>query len=149
MRLTTKGRFAVSAMLDLALHDQNGAVSLNAISERQHISLAYLEQLFVKLRRAQLVKSIRGPGGGYVLNQPSHTINIATIVNAVEDGLDATQCGGKSNCHGETPCMTHHLWANLNRTIDQYLSGIHLDDLVKQQHAPQEHAVRFNEPTIS
>ena len=149
MRLTTKGRFAVSAMLDLALHDQNGAVSLTAISERQHISLAYLEQLFVKLRRAQLVKSIRGPGGGYVLNHPTHSINIANIVNAVEDCLDATQCGGKGNCHGDAPCMTHSLWENLNKTIDDYLSNICLDDLVKQQYAPQEHTVRFNEPTIS
>ncbi|AUZ04375.2 MULTISPECIES: Rrf2 family transcriptional regulator [Vitreoscilla] len=149
MRLTTKGRFAVSAMLDLALYGQDNAVSLTAISERQHISLAYLEQLFVKLRRAQLVKSIRGPGGGYVLNRTTNDISIACIVNAVEDGLDATQCGGKGNCHGEAPCMTHHLWENLNKTIDNYLSNIHLDDLVKQQHAPQEHAVRFNAPTIS
>ena len=103
----------------------------------------------MKLRRAQLVKSIRGPGGGYVLNHPTHSINIANIVNAVEDGLDATQCGGKGNCHGDAPCMTHSLWENLNKTIDDYLSNICLDDLVKQQYAPQEHTVRFNEPTIS
>lgn len=131
MRLTTKGRFAVTAMLDLAMHAQDGAVSLTAISERQHISLCYLEQLFGKLRRAGLVDSVRGPGGGYVLSQAAQQINIADIVAAAEDTLDATQCGGTGNCQEGGPCLTHDLWANLNKTIDQYLRGISLSSLIR------------------
>ncbi|WP_066569734.1 Fe-S cluster assembly transcriptional regulator IscR [Snodgrassella sp. CFCC 13594] len=133
MRLTTKGRFAVTAMLDLAMHARDGAVSLTAISERQHISLSYLEQLFGKLRRAGLVDSIRGPGGGYVLRQQAELINIADIVAAAEDTLDATQCGGSANCQDGNPCLTHHLWANLNKTIDNYLRGISLQCVINQQ----------------
>lgn len=132
MRLTTKGRFAVTAMLDLAIHAQNGAVSLTAISERQHISLSYLEQLFCKLRRAGLVDSIRGPGGGYVLSHDTEGINIADIVAAAEDTLDATQCGGQSNCQDGNPCLTHELWSNLNKTIDLYLRSISLSQLMQQ-----------------
>ena len=103
MRLTTKGRFAVTAMVDLAMNAQNNAVKLNAISERQKISLSYLEQLFSKLRRAGLVESVRGPGGGYVLGKPAGQINIAQIITAAEDRLDATQCSGKADCHGARP----------------------------------------------
>src|SRR5207237_1650216 len=114
MKLTTKGRFAVTAMLDLALRQNRGPVTLAAISERQHISLSYLEQLFGKLRRAKLVSSVRGPGGGYNLAQGPHQITVAHIVTAVDEPLDATQCGGKENCHQETRCMTHDLWAPLN-----------------------------------
>lgn len=133
MRLTTKGRFAVIAMLDLAMHSQCGAVNLTAISERQQISLSYLEQLFGKLRRAGLVESIRGPGGGYVLSQDASLINIADIIAAAEDMLDATQCGGHADCQSGNPCLTHDLWSNLNKTIDNYLRGISLQCILNQQ----------------
>ena len=130
MRLTTKGRFAVTAMVDLALRQTRGPVTLAAISERQHISLSYLEQLFGKLRRASLVSSVRGPGGGYNLaRQPQH-ITVADIVTAVDEPLDATQCGGKENCHDERRCMTHDLWATLNEKMYDYLSSVTLADLV-------------------
>ncbi|MCO6527077.1 MULTISPECIES: Rrf2 family transcriptional regulator [Snodgrassella] len=133
MRLTTKGRFAVIAMLDLAMHTQSGAVNLTAISERQRISLSYLEQLFGKLRRAGLVESIRGPGGGYVLSHDAAQINIADIIAAAEDTLDATLCGGSADCQDGTPCLTHDLWANLNKTIDSYLRGITLQCILNQE----------------
>ena len=133
MRLTTKGRFAVTAMLDLAIHSPQGAVKLNAISERQQISLSYLEQLFSKLRRASLVESIRGPGGGYILAGSADQINIAQIIAAAEDSLDATQCSSKANCHNGTPCLTHQLWEDLNHTINDYLSGITLQSVLNQR----------------
>ena len=133
MRLTTKGRFAVTAMLDLAIHSPHGAVKLNAISERQQISLSYLEQLFSKLRRANLVESIRGPGGGYILAGSADQINIAQIIAAAEDSLDATQCSSKANCHNGTPCLTHQLWEDLNHTINDYLSGITLQSVLSQR----------------
>lgn len=133
MRLTTKGRFAVIAMLDLAMHAQSGAVNLTAISERQRISLSYLEQLFGKLRRAGLVESIRGPGGGYVLSHDAAQINIADIIAAAEDTLDATLCGGNADCQDGTPCLTHDLWTNLNKTIDSYLRGITLQCILNQE----------------
>ena len=133
MRLTTKGRFAVTAMLDLAMNADKGAVKLNAISERQNISLSYLEQLFSKLRRAGLVESIRGPGGGYILGSPCGNINIAQIIAAAEDSLDATQCSSKANCHNGTPCLTHQLWEDLNHTINNYLSGITLQSVLSQR----------------
>ena len=133
MRLTTKGRFAVTAMVDLALRQNRGPVTLAAISERQHISLSYLEQLFGKLRRASLVSSVRGPGGGYNLAQPVTQVTVADIVSAVDEPLDATQCGGKENCHDEKRCMTHDLWANLNKKMHEYLSSVSLGDLVAQQ----------------
>lgn len=132
MRLTTKGRFAVTAMIDLAMNAQKHAVKLNAISERQQISLSYLEQLFSKLRRAGLVESIRGPGGGYVLGKSADQINIAQIIAAAEDKLDATLCSGKANCHSGAPCLTHNLWENLNHTINEYLSNITLANLLEQ-----------------
>ena len=133
MRLTTKGRFAVTAMVDLALRQNRGPVTLAAISERQHISLAYLEQLFGKLRRAALVSSVRGPGGGYNLAQPPAAISVADIVTAVDEPMDATQCGGKENCHDEKRCMTHDLWATLNEKMHEYLSSVSLADLVAHQ----------------
>ena len=133
MRLTTKGRFAVTAMIDLALNAQNNAVKLNSISERQQISLSYLEQLFSKLRRAGLVESIRGPGGGYVLGRDAGEINIAQIIAAAEDELDATLCKGKANCQSGAPCLTHNLWENLNHTINAYLSSVTLAGLLAQQ----------------
>ena len=130
MRLTTKGRFAVTAMVDLALRQNRGPVTLAAISERQHISLSYLEQLFGKLRRASLLSSVRGPGGGYNLAQAPANISVADIVTAVEEPLDATQCGGKEDCHDDKRCMTHDLWATLNEKMYDYLSSVTLADLV-------------------
>ena len=138
MRLTTKGRFAVTAMVDLALRQNRGPVTLAAISERQHISLSYLEQLFGKLRRASLVSSVRGPGGGYNLAQPANQITVADIVTAVDEPLDATQCGGKENCHDDKRCMTHDLWATLNDKMYEYLDSVKLSDLVAQQAARKE-----------
>ncbi|HSG74861.1 MAG TPA: Fe-S cluster assembly transcriptional regulator IscR [Burkholderiales bacterium] len=133
MRLTTKGRFAVTAMVDLAMRQSRGPVALAAISERQHISLSYLEQLFGKLRRRKLVSSVRGPGGGYNLAQPAADVTVADIVTAVDEPLDATQCGGKENCADEKRCMTHDLWATLNSKMYEYLSSVSLADLVAHQ----------------
>jgi Rrf2 family iron-sulfur cluster assembly transcriptional regulator len=133
MRLTTKGRFAVTAMIDLALRQNTGPVTLAAISQRQQISLSYLEQLFGKLRRAALVSSVRGPGGGYNLAQPPASISVADIVSAVDEPIDATQCGGKENCHDDKRCMTHDLWATLNEKMQEYLSSVTLADLVAHQ----------------
>jgi Rrf2 family iron-sulfur cluster assembly transcriptional regulator len=135
MRLTTKGRFAVTAMLDLALRHGNGPVTLAGISERQSISLSYLEQLFGKLRRAELVESVRGPGGGYTLAKSAEEISVADIITAVDEPVDATQCGGRENCHDNHRCMTHDLWTNLNTTIFDYLSKVTLFSLVAQQRA--------------
>jgi len=137
MKLTTKGRFAVTAMLDLAMRQNRGPVTLAAISERQHISLSYLEQLFGKLRRAKLVSSVRGPGGGYNLAQGPQQITVADIVTAVDEPLDATQCGGKENCHEERRCMTHDLWATLNEKMYDYLTSVTLADLVAHQNGKQ------------
>lgn len=139
MRLTTKGRFAVTAMIDLAMYGQNHAVKLNAISERQHISLSYLEQLFSKLRRAGLVESVRGPGGGYILGKTANQINIAEIIIAAEDRLDATLCKGKADCQGGVPCLTHDLWENLNHIIHHYLSNVTLASLLEQLENKQTH----------
>ena len=133
MRLTTKGRFAVTAMIDLALNAQNNAVKLNSISERQQISLSYLEQLFSKLRRAGLVESIRGPGGGDDLGNVDFTRVSPQNVAAAEDELDATLCKGKANCQSGAPCLTHNLWENLNHTINAYLSSVTLAGLLAQQ----------------
>ena len=133
MRLTTKGRFAVTAMIDLALRSGEGPVTLAGISERQKISLSYLEQLFGKLRRYNLVDSVRGPGGGYCLARPFEQISVADIVRAVDEPLDATQCGGKDNCKDEELCMTHDLWATLNLKMYEYLSSVSLSDLVNRQ----------------
>ena len=141
MRLTTKGRFAVTAMIDLAMNAQYKAVKLNAISERQNISLSYLEQLFSKLRRAGLVESIRGPGGGYILGKPADKINIAQIITAAEDRLDATRCNGQANCHGGAPCITHNLWEGLNHAIHSHLSSVTLASLRAQEHANSEKIV--------
>ena len=133
MRLTTKGRFAVTAMLDLAMYGGRGPVTLAGISQRQSISLSYLEQLFGKLRRHTLVESVRGPGGGYTLARNLEKVSVADIVTAVDEPLDATQCGGKENCHEEQRCMTHDLWATLNDKMYEYLDSVKLSDLVAQQ----------------
>ena len=133
MRLTTKGRFAVTAMLDLALRQGEGPVTLAGISERQKISLSYLEQLFGKLRRHALVESVRGPGGGYDLARSLDEIAVADIIQAVDESIDATQCGGQGNCHEEHECMTHDLWITLNTKIFDYLASVKLSHLVAQQ----------------
>ena len=133
MRLTTKGRFAVTAMLDLALRQGEGPVTLAGISERQKISLSYLEQLFGKLRRHALVESVRGPGGGYYLAKSLDEIAVADIIQAVDEPIDATQCGGLGNCHDEHECMTHELWTSLNGKIFEYLASVKLSTLVAQQ----------------
>ena len=130
MRLTTKGRFAVTAMIDLALHGGQGPVTLAGISERQRISLSYLEQLFGKLRRNNLVGSVRGPGGGYHLARPMSEVSVADIILAVDEPIDATQCKGKENCHNDQRCMTHDLWTNLNTKIRDYLALVTLEQLV-------------------
>lgn len=135
MRLTTKGRFAVTAMIDLALREHAGPVALAAISARQHISLSYLEQLFGKLRRQELVESTRGPGGGYSLGRDAQQITVADIITAVDEPIDATGCGGKENCMGEDGgrCMTHDLWASLNGKMLEYLRSVTLRQLVDDQ----------------
>ncbi|MBN9427796.1 MAG: Fe-S cluster assembly transcriptional regulator IscR [Burkholderiales bacterium] len=133
MRLTTKGRFAVTAMIDLAMRQHQGPVTLAGISQRQKISLSYLEQLFGKLRRHELVESTRGPGGGYTLARPMKDVTVADIIFAVDEPLDATQCGGKENCLDDGPCMTHELWTNLNKRMIEYLDSVTLGELVEQQ----------------
>jgi Rrf2 family transcriptional regulator, iron-sulfur cluster assembly transcription factor len=133
MRLTTKGRFAVTAMLDLALNEDAKPVTLAGISERQAISLSYLEQLFSRLRRQGLVTSVRGPGGGYRLAKPHVDISVSHIISAVDELIDATQCAGKEDCHDTGRCMTHDLWASLNTKILDYLSGVTLAELVENQ----------------
>ena len=136
MRLTTKGRFAVTAMIDLALRQSAGPVTLAAISQRQHISLSYLEQLFGKLRRHELVESTRGPGGGYTLGRKAVDITVADIIVSVDEPIDATQCGGKENCHGESArCMTHDLWAALNSRMVDFLDSVNLQNMVDEQMA--------------
>lgn len=140
MRLTTKGRFAVTAMLDLALRQGTGPVTLAGISDRQRISLSYLEQLFGKLRRRELVDSVRGPGGGYCLARAPHEISVAEIIRAVDEPIDATQCGGRENCQEEHRCMTHDLWTNLNATIYDYLTSVTLGNLVDNQLAKLQNA---------
>jgi Rrf2 family iron-sulfur cluster assembly transcriptional regulator len=134
MRLTTKGRFAVTAMIDLGLRQSGGPVTLAAISQRQQISLSYLEQLFGKLRRNELVESTRGPGGGYTLARKASEITVAEIIVSVDEPIDATQCGGKENCLGEgSRCMTHDLWATLNQRMVDFLTSVTLQKLVDEQ----------------
>jgi Rrf2 family iron-sulfur cluster assembly transcriptional regulator len=133
MRLTTKGRFAVTAMLDLALNSGGGPVTLANISERQKISLSYLEQLFGKLRRGKLVESVRGPGGGYNLARPVELLSVADIIIAVEEPIDSRQCEGRENCAGDRRCMSHDLWESLNDTVITYLAGVKLAELVEKQ----------------
>jgi len=133
MRLTTKGRYAVTAMLDLAIHADREPVTLSDISVRQDISLSYLEQLFARLRRSKLVQSVRGPGGGYRLGKATSQIAIVDIIDAVDESVDATRCHGRGNCqHGET-CLTHYLWEELSQQIHDFLRGISLEDLMARQ----------------
>ncbi|MDP3875434.1 MAG: Fe-S cluster assembly transcriptional regulator IscR [Methylobacter sp.] len=132
MRLTTKGRYAVTAMLDLAFHSQVKPVTLTDIAARQTISLSYLEQLFARLRRAGMVKGVRGPGGGYKLCRKTSEINIADIISAVDESLDSTKCGGEANCQKDQACLTHALWMGLSEQIRNYLEDISLADLLEK-----------------
>ncbi|MDK1022631.1 MAG: Rrf2 family transcriptional regulator [Gammaproteobacteria bacterium] len=152
MRLTAKGRYAVTAMLDLAVHEGSGPISLADISERQGISLSYLEQLFSKMRRHNLVCSVRGPGGGYKLSRNSTDICVAEIVDSVDETLDATRCAGKADCHQGKTCLTHELWSDLSIQIHQFLSGIDLASIIARgevrqlaarQDAAQAEAAQF------
>jgi Rrf2 family iron-sulfur cluster assembly transcriptional regulator len=133
MKLTTRGRYAVTAMLDLALHQHVGPVSLAEIAQRQEISLSYLEQIFARLRRRNLVSSTRGPGGGYRLARGADCISIADVVSAVDEAVDATRCGGLQNCQGEERCLTHDLWHDLSHQIHDFLTGIDLAQLVERR----------------
>lgn len=141
MRLTTKGRYAVTAMLDLALHQNGAPITLADISQRQSISLSYLEQLFTCLRRRGLVESTRGPGGGYKLSRSAHQIAVADVISAVDEKVDATRCGGEANCHGNQQCLTHELWIDLSKQIHDFLSAITLGQLV-ERHTIKEIAKR-------
>ena len=133
MKLTSKGRYAVTAMLDVAIHAVTGPVPLADISERQGISLSYLEQLFSRLRKYGLVKSVRGPGGGYRLGQCSAQITVADVIKAVDESINATKCGGTGNCQDGQRCITHYLWTDLSDRIEDFLKGISLAELVEQR----------------
>lgn len=137
MKLTTKGRYAVTAMLDLALHEDFGPVNLTDISRRQGISLSYLEQLFLRMRKQGLIASARGPGGGYRLQQSVSDISVADVIRAVDEQVDATRCGGHKNCQADERCLTHDLWEDLSLQITNFLSGISLSDLVRRQSVKQ------------
>lgn len=133
MRLTTKGRYAVTAMLDLAFHQSQGPITLADIAQRQSISLSYLEQLFSRLRKSTLVNSVRGPGGGYVLGRLAEEIFIAEVITAVDEKVDTTRCGGSHNCQDNERCLTHDLWNDLSDQIYDYLSQISLGDLMERR----------------
>lgn len=133
MKLTSKGRYAVTAMIDIALNQGAGPITLSLISERQGISLSYLEQLFAKLKKADLVSSARGPGGGYRLSRPANEISISDIIHAVDEIIDARKCGGKANCHGGEQCLSHELWSDLSVLIDSFLKGISLQSLMDKK----------------
>lgn len=137
MKMTTKGRYAVTAMLDVAMHDKNGSVNLADIARRQDISLTYLEQLFSKLKKRGLVASARGPGGGYRLAQDADEITIARVIYAVDESIDVTRCHGKQNCQNDLRCLTHDLWMELNLHISGFLNGITLADLIKRNNVKQ------------
>ena len=145
MKLTTKGRFAVTAMLDLAMQRSSDPVTLAEISQRQNISLSYLEQLFGKMRRRALVNSVRGPGGGYRLAKDMDRVSVADIIDAVDEPIDSTQCGGKENCHDDKKCITHDLWAKLNAHISAYLGAVTLKQLVDEQKAKQSGVVQVQD----
>ena len=147
MRLTTKGRFAVTAMIDVAMHGTKAPVTLAGVSQRQKISLSYLEQLFGKLRRHGLVDSVRGPGGGYRLARAPAAISVAEVIVAVDEPIDATQCAGRESCKEDGKrCMTHELWANLNAHIFTFLRSVTLAELVSQQHKPDVTVLQDQRP---
>ncbi|WP_018864232.1 MULTISPECIES: Rrf2 family transcriptional regulator [Thioalkalivibrio] len=135
MKLTTKGRYAVTAMLDVAMHTKNGPVSLAEVARRQKLSLSYLEQLFSRLRRQGLVNSSRGPGGGYALSREPEGISVAEIIVAVDEPVDVTRCGGKANCNSESRCLTHDLWTDLSQQLYDFLSNRTLADVLERHQA--------------
>jgi len=137
MRLSTKGRYSVTAMLDLAIHDRAGPVTLADISQCQGISLSYLEQLFAKLRKSGLVKGVRGPGGGYRLSRPAAEISIGDIIRAVDESVDATRCEGRGDCQNGDACLTHELWSELSQRLYQFLDGITLSQFVDRPGIPE------------
>lgn len=137
MRLTTKGRYAVTAMLDLALHANDKPITLADISQRQGISLSYLEQLFSRLRKHGLVASARGPGGGYRLSRDANAINVAEVISAVDEKVNVTRCGGRGDCQDGESCLTHELWCDLSDQIHEFLHGISLGRLVEQNYVQQ------------
>jgi Rrf2 family iron-sulfur cluster assembly transcriptional regulator len=144
LKLTSKGRYAVTAILDLAFHSESGPVTLSDISRRQDISLSYLEQLFTRLRKQQLVRSTRGPGGGYSLNRPASQIAVAEIVSAVDETVDTTRCSGANNCHDGYQCLAHELWDGLSQQIYSFLNEISLQDLM-QENSIRDVAARQDE----
>ncbi len=145
MKLTTKGRYAVTAILDLALHNTQDPVALADIAQRQGISLAYLEQLFARLRKRGLVESARGPGGGYRLGRSPSAISVADVISAVDEKVDATRCAGKMNCQADERCLTHDLWSDLTEQINEFLNGITLAQLVEKR-AVREVSARQEDP---
>ncbi len=149
MKLTSKGRYAVTAMLDLALHADQRPITLAGISERQGISLSYLEQLFTRLRRQGLVSSTRGPGGGYALSRSAYDIAVAEVVAAVDESVDATRCGGKGDCQGGQRCLTHDLWTELSEQVYSFLNGISLGQLVDQGLARQSAGDDVASPAVA
>ena len=149
MKLTTRGRYAVTAMLDLAIHGDDKPVSLADISGRQEISLSYLEQLFAKLRRGDLVTSVRGPGGGYRLARTRRQIFVAEIIDAVDESVDATNCNGKGNCHHGEVCLTHHLWQDLSEQIHDFLSQISLAELVDRREIQSASSRQLSRGSVS
>lgn len=142
MKLTSKGRYAVTAMLDIALNQSKGPITLAMISERQAISLSYLEQIFAKLKKSELVLSARGPGGGYRLSRGAEAISVAEIINAVNEDLEPRKCHGKSNCQGGTQCLSHELWSDLSGMIQQFLEDVSLQQVIDQRTSQQ--TVAFN-----
>ena len=149
MRLTTKGRYAVTAMLDLAIHADRGPISLADISQRQEISLSYLEQLFAKLRKNALVSSVRGPGGGYKLQRASEAIFIAEIIDAVNESVDTTKCQGAGDCQGGETCLTHYLWEDLSEQIHGFLQNISLADLVARNEIKRIAEIQDRKQTLA
>lgn len=145
MRLTTKGRYAVTAMLDLALHYDKGPITLADISQRQGISLSYLEQLFSKLRKNGLVDSTRGPGGGYRLSRNANEIPVAEVITAVDEKIETTRCGGLGNCQDDNKCLTHELWTELSKKIHTFLMGISLGTLVDNESVKEVVAMQTNQ----
>lgn len=148
MRLTTKGRYAVTAVLDLAFHEGNGPVSLAAISERQRISLSYLEQLFARLRRNGVVKSTRGPGGGYTLNRDAEEISVSDVILAVDESCQVAGCDDTESCKGDYQCLTHDLWNELSNEIRAFLDGISLAEMMSNEKV-QEVSIRQDRVRIN
>jgi Rrf2 family iron-sulfur cluster assembly transcriptional regulator len=148
MKLSTKSRYAITAMIDLA-QNQNGAVSLKDIADRQSISLSYLEQLFCKLKNFNVVTSRRGPGGGYVLSRKSSDISLYEIITAVDENIDQTQCGGSMNCKKDKPCTTHYVWTGLNNIINDYMKNITIEDVISNQVIHSLHDARESDTHVS